>query len=110
MGRGAGKPAGLFFVETFRQLEPLDRIVAARMQRTDRARKFTDLQEELGRKDLHLVARHFALGDLVPERMTPEGAPLPDHREQIADKSLTRPSHRSKPHQPKLPGTPTLAA
>src|SRR5208282_5094070 len=93
MRRAAGYFAGLLFVQALRELHPFFGVDASRMQRAYRAREFTDLQKELRREVAKSGLRDFSVGDSMPDRMTSERAPLFDHRENLAHKSIVHCSH-----------------
>src|SRR5260370_20201708 len=83
MWRAAGNFSGLLFVETLREFHAFLGVEASRMQRTQRTRELTHLEEELSRKDAESRLRNFAVANLYPERMTSLGAPLFDLPENL---------------------------
>src|SRR5208282_805666 len=98
MRRAAGNLAGLLFVQALRELHALLGVEASRMQRTQRTREFTHLQEELSREGAQSGLRGFSIGNSMPNRMASERAPLFDHRENLAHESVTHCCHRATSH------------
>src|SRR5579862_4486014 len=80
--------ASLFLVDAFRELHPLGWERTIGVHRAYRARELAHLQEELDGEELELLAAQLAVGQLVPERVTAEGAPRLDARGQIPDEIL----------------------
>src|ERR1700685_2964579 len=86
----AGNPAGLLFVQALRELHPLLRVDASRMQRAQRPREFAHLQKELSREAAQSRLRDIALVNTMANRMTPERTPLFHHRENFAHEAVIR--------------------
>ena len=58
------------------------------VHRAHGARELAHLQEELDGEELQLLAAQLAVGELEPERVTAEGPPRLDARDQILDEGL----------------------
>ena len=58
------------------------------MHRAHGARELAHLQEELDGEELQLLAAQLAVGELEPERVTAEGPPGLDARDEILDEGL----------------------
>src|SRR5438552_18404323 len=81
----SGDPARLLLVEALRELDPLARIRADRVQRAHRARELADLKEELHREGAKRRAREPSLGDAQPQRVAAEGPFGVDQLPQLVD-------------------------
>ena len=76
------------------------------MHRAHGAGELAHLQEELDGEELQLLAAQLAVGELEPERVTAEGPPGLDARDQIPDEGLggQNLAHRFLPHDPRPGG------
>jgi cytochrome P450 len=84
----AGQPPRLLLVDALRELHALRGKRTVGVHRAHGARELAHLQEELDGEELQLLAAELAIGEIEPQRVTAEGPPRLDPRDEIPDEGL----------------------